>query len=264
MGQDNTVSSFDPNPPVLQDLQQQQADFLQGIFSGDNPFANMASPLQQQATGAISQFLGQPAPEQQVFDQLSGDLAGLAQGGGVGAAQQVIGAAQPIFQQNLDFAQGQLQNAAPGRFSSAFVNQGIDLGSRALQDFNLFQQQALQQGQQTGLQAAGLLGNLASQAGQQPFQRMLGAGQLGAQISQQQISPLLSIMQGGLQFGHPAARQPIVGEGGGVIEGDAGDVLTGALGGAGTGAAIGSIVPGLGTAVGAIGGGLLGGLGSLF
>lgn len=39
---------------------------------------------------------------------------------------------------------------------------------------------------------------------------------------------------------------------------------SGALGGAATGAAIGSVVPGLGTGIGAIGGGRVGGLGSLF
>jgi hypothetical protein len=66
--------------------------------------------------------------------------------------------------------------------------QGADISSQGLRDFNLFQAEALRQGQQTALQAGGLFGQLAQAAG-------------GAQ--QRFINPTLQLLLGGMGFGQP-------------------------------------------------------------
>lgn len=265
------VMRFDPTPENIKPVQGGIADFLQGVFQGEtaSPFGGMASPLQQQATGGIAQFLGQQSPEQQVFRQMAPQLAQQAEGGtqftelqnpfgAMGAPQQAratVKAAQPIFQENLSNALTTLGAQAPSIRNTAFAQQAGETTQRALQDFNLFAQQALQQGQQLqqrgresalnfltgarglqqqataqagqqGLQAAGTLGQLAGQAGQAPFNRLLGAGQFGLQTAQQQIDPTLRLMLGGMQFAHPSPIETIVGPSGAQQFGD----LMGGLG----------------------------------
>jgi hypothetical protein len=143
--------------------------------------------------------------------------------GGFEQSQKLVGAAQPIFQQNLQGALGQLSNAAPGRFSTAFAGQGGGLAQRALQDFNLFQQQATQQGLGLDLQARGLaqqgvlgagnlLGSLSAQAGQNPFQRLMAAGQFGLQQQAAAQNPVLQLLLGGQQMFRPAPMDTAVGE----------------------------------------------------
>lgn len=234
------TTQVDPNPDFLKGL---QSDLIGALGaeaqSPGSTFGGLTSPLQQQATGGIAQFLGQPAPEQQVFQQTQDSLLGLVSGagapqvgdlGGFEQSQALVQAAQPAFERNLHTALGSLANAAPGRFSTTFEQQGIDLGARALSDFNQFQQQALQQGlgldlrnrglglqaaqigQQGALGAAGALGNLAGQAGQAPFNRLSTAGQLGLQQQQAMVNPSLRLLLGGMQFGQPQALDTAVGE----------------------------------------------------
>lgn len=279
---------------------------------GINPQTFGANPFQQQTTGAgpaqlqfgpaqLPDLSSLQALATNLFQQLNNPYGGQ---GFTNPGQDVINAAQPVFQQNLEAANTQLANTAPGRFSSAFVNQGQDLASRALQDFNLFQAQQLQAGQQlqqqqqkqnldfllgarqlqqgaqsdslgiqaqladlvqrgilgrqelfqqgqvqsqglaqenlgrqdqfnlqarqnqqsawaTALQnqlammqnqqgAAGVMGQLAGQAGQNPFERMLSAAQFGNTASQNQINPLLQLMLGGLQFSQPRPMDTVV------------------------------------------------------
>jgi hypothetical protein len=360
MGMSPKIQQVDPNAGVVKPLQGTQSNFLQAVYQGNNPFSSFGSPLQQQATNQMGQFLNQPAPESKTLEaaapalqhQLGGDpgqfaanpfaqmttSAGpspasfgktplpnyaaaegqmaanpfgelqnpFAQMGQANPGQAVVNAAQPLFARNLQAAQTQLGSAAPGRFSSAFVDQGQDLASQALQDFNLFQAQQLQAGQaqqlaqqqaaqqfllgarglqqqatqdaraglgqllglqqqgalgaqqlaqqgsvdaqnlqlqnlqrqdqfnlgarelqqnawsqslaqQLGLMqsqqgAAGVLGQLSGLAGDNPFQRMLAASQLGLQSQQAQINPLLQLMLGGLQYAQPQAMDTIVGK----------------------------------------------------
>lgn len=237
-----TTTTVDPTPAAIQPLQGQAADFLQGLFQqpGQSPFAALTSPLQTQAGGAISSLLGQPAPEVTALNAVSPGLTQLASGGlqnpflpqgpeGFQQGQQLVAAAQPVFQQNLNEALTTLTQRAPSLRNTAFGGQAGGLAQQALQDFNLFQQQALQQGQALDLQAQGqalnfmlggagqqigaaqALGGLAGQAGQAPFQRALGAGQFGAGLTQQAINPTLQLLLGGLQFGQPMAQETIVG-----------------------------------------------------
>jgi hypothetical protein len=147
-------------------------------------------------------------------------------------------------------------------FNQAMAMQQADIGRRSAAD--LANQQAGLQGAQFRLGAANQLGGLAAQ--QQALrlggaQAVMAAGGARQALDQQQMDAIrnvglqrLGVVQSSLgaqpanlgmqsvtpQYSNPAA---------------------GALGGALAGAQLGSVVPGIGTAVGAIGGGLLGLLG---
>lgn len=223
MGLKPQTTTIDPNPKSVQPAQKGLADLLLGASKNPAGFGGLTSDLQRQATGGISQFLGQQSPEQSVFNNLQNPLMALvSQGmqgiGGFEQSQALVGAAQPIFAQNLQAALGSASNAAPGRFSTAHAAQGIGLGQKALQDFNLFQQQALQQGLGLDLQArqmaqsgilgaGGLLGQLGASAGQAPFNRMLQAGEFGIAS----MNPTLQLLLGGLNFARPSPLETIVG-----------------------------------------------------
>lgn len=175
-------------PPDLQGQRGHQIDLLNSLFGGsgngsapggmfEQMFGNMSNPtsaLQRQSMGGISQYLNQPAPEQQAFDMSHPALQAIL-GGKPG--QGIMDALQPKFDQNLAQA-----NQQGGRFGSA----NAIMRSNALNDYNLLGAQAAQQGQQTQLQAANILGVLGGQAGQNPFSRMLGAYGVGQQDANQQ------------------------------------------------------------------------------
>lgn len=279
----STGTIYDPTNPVLKGLGQNQANFLTSLFASKPggpmaAFQGLTSPLQQQASNRMGQFLNQASPEIQTQNQLVANpfIQQLAGGGGgiqlgkyeqnfnklpqvggvsnpfqqmatpqaqlsampgaqtqfsqlqnptqgfqemqapqmqtpqlqfqqlqnpaqtfqtlqgqqlaapqlqfqqlagqgelqnpfasmgaVNPGQQVVDAAQTKFNQNLQRANTQLSQAAPSRFSSAFTQQGIDLNASALNDFNLFAAQALQEGQA-----------LQNQQQQQALNFMLGA-----------------------------------------------------------------------------------------
>lgn len=202
-----SIKQVDPNPRSVRPLQNDISKFLMDVYGGNNPFASQTSELQRMATGGIQQFLSQPSPEQQTFDLLRDNLMGLAT---EGTAGQITNAALPIFEQNLQRQLGGASNASQGRFSSAFAGQGIDLASRAAQDFNLFQQQALQADVQNRLGAAGVLGTLGASAGNAQG-RMLDAGRLGLDMTNSSNEMLLRLMLGGMGFAQPQALDTIVG-----------------------------------------------------
>jgi hypothetical protein len=101
------------------------------------------------------------SPIQGGFDQFSG--------------QANLDAYQPIFQRGLQDAIG-MNREQGARFSSGQGLLGMQTSQRALQDYNSFAQNVLQQGQQTKLQA------------------MLGAGQQQGDILRQLLGALF---QGG-------------------------------------------------------------------
>lgn len=143
-----------------------------GLEQFFGPLVNQANGLQRQATGGIEQFLNQPAPEQRAMDVSMPALQGILNGApGAG----IMDALKPRFEQNLAAA-----NQQGGRFGSG----NAILRSRAVDDFNLLGAQAAQQGQQTQLQAAQMLNMLASSAGQNPFNRLMGAFGVGQQSFQ--------------------------------------------------------------------------------
>lgn len=246
-------------PPDLQGQRGHQIDLLNSLFggsgNGQNPggmfeqmFGNMSNPttdLQRQSMGGISKFLNQPAPEQQAFDMSHPALQAIL-GGKPG--QGIMDALQPKFDQNLAQA-----NQQGGRFGSA----NAVMRSNAINDYNLLGAQAAQQGQQTQLQAANILGVLGGQAGQNPFSRMMGAYGVGQQDANQQdqgtqrrLQMLMQLMGVGQQasLGGPTVKTQDASGGWGQILGSL------------LGTAAGSFAGGAGAAAGGQIGGKLGGL----
>ena len=144
-------------------------------------------------------------------------------------------------------------------FNQAMAMQQADIARRSAAD--IANQQAGLQGAQLRTGAAGQLGSLAAQ--QQALrlggaQAVMGAGGARQALDQQQMDAIRNI---GLQ------RLGVVQSSLGAQPANLGMVATtpysqnvgaGALGGALAGAKLGSVVPGVGTALGAIGGGILG------
>lgn len=200
-------------------------------------FGSQATPLQQQSTAGISQFLNQQAPEQRALEASMPALQGILNSK---PGQGIIDALQPRFQQNLALA-----NQEGGRFGSA----NAILRGNAVNDFNLLGAQAAQQGQQTQLQAANALQLLSGQAGQNPFARLLGAAGVGQQDAQQQDVEtqrrlqLLGFLMGGAQqaaFNVPFVQtkpaqqglgQSLLGLAGGWLGGGGGNPFAGIFGG---------------------------------
>ena len=144
-------------------------------------------------------------------------------------------------------------------FNQAMAMQQADIGRRSAAD--IANQQAGLQGAQLRLGGASQLGSLAAQ--QQALrlggaQAVMGAGGARQALDQQQMDAIRNI---GLQ------RLGVVQSSLGAQPANLGmvaqtpysqNVGAGALGGALAGAQLGSVVPGIGTAMGAIGGGILG------
>jgi hypothetical protein len=164
------------------------------LFGG---FGQQPGPLQQQAVGNISTLLGQPAPEVQAWNLAQQGLNPVITG--QGQFGNVAEALTPIFNRNLDETLAQTQAALPSVFNRAAAGEVANVGQRALQDFNLFIQQARQQDIQNRIQAALASGTLSSAAGQNPFMRNLQAGQFAQQgdmfQAQQQLAAQLAILQ---------------------------------------------------------------------
>jgi len=196
-------------PQDLAGMRQQQIDLLgkllgfSGTAGGAGPassqandplarlqqfFGTLGSPqtdLQRQVGGGISQYLNQPAPEQRALDVAMPGLQEILSGGG------------PQFERDLSLA-----NQQGGRFGSA----NAILRGEALR--NLYNQRG---------QAAQTLGMLSSNAGQNPFSRLLGAGQYGSQQAgqadietQRRLSILLNLLGVGQQasFNVPTTQSP--------------------------------------------------------
>lgn len=287
----NKVTSFDPSNPALAQTTQgvnsmlgsflgnptgfmqqmgntsglaNQSSFNMQNMLGYNPEASAYANAQGALTniGAGQQY--QVRPELQFangFNEMSDPFAGT---NAQAQALSLMAAAQPQFQRNLQDTFTKLNASAPGRFSSAVAQDGRDLGTQALQDYNLFANQAMQQAlgleqqnresarnfmlgarsnqqgavqnaaqnqlaargltlqgdqlQQAGMQnaaqnqiaAQGLLGQLAANAGNNAFNRNLGAGQFGLAQQQQAINPIMQLLMGAMQYGQPQQLTPIV------------------------------------------------------
>ena len=213
----NPTQSVNPNSPQQQGLQGDYAAFLSQLLGGSggassgpakpanfdkwpqglqqdwlkrNP-STPASSLQRMEKNPFLNFLSQPSPEMTTYNNLNSGLMNIF---GLDTAEATGAAAMPLFQQGLQFAQGQLANSGRGRFSTTFENQGIGLSQRALQDFNLLQQQAFTQNIGNRLGAAQALGTLSGAAGSS------------------MRDPILSLLLGGMQFARPAPNDTIVGK----------------------------------------------------
>lgn len=191
-----------PIPGDVKGIRQQQIDLFSKLFSGQGndalssifgPMGNPATPLQRQSTNQISQFLTQQAPEQRALEASMPMLQNILNSKpGAG----IMDALQPHFQQNLAMA-----NQEGGRFGSS----NAILKGQAVNDYNLLGAQAAQQGQQTQLQAADAMRLLSGQAGQNPFERLMGGAGVGmndanqADQGTQRMMQLMAMLMGGAQ-----------------------------------------------------------------
>lgn len=159
-----------------------------------NPLQNLLQGFLQ--SGQLPQGMGQPSDLQRQSSNAFGNL--LNQGNpGTG----VIDAAQPVFQRNLQLGADTLRQAGP-RFNSNTERLIGNQGNQAMQDFNLFQQNVLQQGQQqqlANLVGAGNFGNQMQGQQQALISQLLGmSGQLGAgpAVLQQHAGTFDQLMKG--------------------------------------------------------------------
>ena len=225
-------------------------------------------PMQSQQIGSIADYMNPYTS--QVRANALGDLESSRQmaiqqmGERANAARAFGGSRQGVAESltNAGFAKQagalgtQLNEQA---FNNAMALQQADIARQ--QQADLANQAAGLQGAQLRTGAAGQLGNLAAQ--QQALrlggaQAVMGAGGARQALDQQQMDAIRNI---GLQ------RLGIVQSSLGATPANLGmqattpysqNVGAGALGGALAGAQLGSVVPGIGTAMGAIGGGILG------
>jgi hypothetical protein len=176
------------------------------------PLGVPQTDLQRQTGDAVSQFLSQPAPEQRALDVAMPMLQDI-----------ISGRATPGLESGLRQA-----NQSGGRFGSA----NAIMRGTAME--HLMQQQ---------MGAAQTLGGLSAQAGQNPFQRLLGGEQLGQHQAQQpdigvqrQIQLLMHLLSGQLGMEQQ--------QGGGFM-----DILAG-LGGMAAGSILGPAGAAVGSKVG--------------
>lgn len=161
-----SVSRQNINTAAMPNLSGNLEGLLQGFLStGANPFsqANQPSDLQRQAGGAFEGLLSR------------GDQSA-----------NMIQAALPVFQQNQQMGADILRQSGP-RFNSNTERLVADQNVRGMNDFNVFQQNVMQQGQQQHLAnimgAAGFANQMQGQqlgANQAIMQALLGlSGQAG-------------------------------------------------------------------------------------
>ena len=208
------VTTYDSTPQSVNTLQNQALQYLQGFMQNPQGWQQQfQNPLAAQSQTNLAGMSGYN-PEAQTHTLMNPLLMGMARTGGnapvrpelqfqnnfrelidpaggmnpLGQAMSTLGAATPIFERNLQTANANLATVAPGRFSSALAQEGRDLNATAMQDFNLFANQAIQQAlgleQQNresvrnfGLGARGL----QQGAEQNTAQNMLGARNLAQQ-----------------------------------------------------------------------------------
>jgi hypothetical protein len=185
----------------------------------------LGSIFRQSGIGAGASAMQGMGPGSSVLDRIGSIFGNPIQGGfDQFGGEATLKAYQPVFQQNLGDAIAANREQGP-RFSSGQDLLGMQTSQRALQDYNAFAQNVLQQGQQTKLQA------------------MLGQGQLQGNILQQLLSTLFT--GGGMNAAPIYNMSPGIGQqllglagtlGGAALGGGLGGLLGGAGGGAGAGA----------------------------
>ncbi len=170
-GNTNVVEGGSPAQDQLTtDLLGVLRPFLQGLQGGQTGAGNPFIGLAQQAGGDT---------QQSAISALQQILSAGPEG--------LLSAAQPVFQQNLQFGLGALASGAPSTRGSAFGNQAIDFATRQDQAFNLFAEQALQNFQGNQISAAGQL------------------GQIGAQQQNAVLNPTIALLLAALGQGFPDA-----------------------------------------------------------
>ena len=163
------------------------------IESLGGPTAQFLQALLQDPSQAFQGL----APTSDLQRQVGATFQGILQNRAPG--QEVITAALPGFQENLQRSADVLRQSGP-RFASNTERLVGEQSRRSLQDFNLFQQQVLEMGQNRQLQA------------------LLGAGQFALGGQGQQLSALLPLLQTALTAGGAQAG-PVITESPGFLGG---------------------------------------------
>lgn len=194
-----------PSSAFLQGFLQNPQGVLQGLVP-------QQSDLQRQTAGTWSNFLAQPNASTRAFEtalpsilkQLTGD-----------PGADVLGAAQPIFQRNLQLGADTLRQSGP-RFASNTERLVGEQGRQAVQDFNLFSQNVIENALGRQLTAAGTLGQLGGAADQATLAGLTGAGGFANQQQadiMQFLGPLFQQMFGTAFAGGGITQQPTVTQG---------------------------------------------------
>jgi hypothetical protein len=177
----------------------------QQSFEGQYGMGSFQAPLPQltpQTVDLLNQFLTNPQQaiqgiqptsdlQKQLGNTFSQLVSGMAPERQTETARGILGAAQPVFQQNLQRGADVIRQGGP-RFASAANQQIGDLTQRSLNDFNLFAQQALQT--QQGLDLQGLA----------------QATQFDQGVTGQNLQMLLPFLQMGMLAGGAQSAAPLV------------------------------------------------------
>jgi len=185
------MTTPDPKPqdmstPGQKGVQSDIEPFLRQLFtaaSNQGPGGGLFNP----ASNPFQKAFEANSPAMRAFENSESSLMDIISGNNF---QQYADAAQPIHQQNLQFAQGGLNASAPMAGSSALATQGIDLTSRANMDFDMLMQQAWQNMIKDRIGAA----NAYNQA---------GAGASSA-YNQGVVNPTAGLMAGGMNYAQPS------------------------------------------------------------
>src|SRR3990167_3684447 len=205
---------LDPNLTVpAPELRNPSIDFLRSFMQNPQSFSQGLLPptsaLQQQTSDVWSNFLSQPNAATRANQQANPFLTNLLSST---PGQGVLDAATPIFNRNLQQGADTLRQAGP-RFNSNTERLIANQGQQAMQDFNLFSQQVMQQGINQQLQGAGLLGTLGTGADQSTLAGLTGAGGFANQQQgqiMQFLGPLMSQFFGAGFTGGGLNQQPTV------------------------------------------------------
>ena len=175
-------------------------NLLQSFLSNpQQTLGNLQQPnaLQSQLGNTFAQLVNRPTAGQQAFNVALPQIQQQLQ---QGFGQDILGAAQPIFQRNLQLGADTLRQTGP-RFASNTERLVGQQGQQAMQDFNLFSQNVLESGRARQLQALSTLGQLGGSA-DAGLSSLLGtAGQFSLGQSGQQNQLLSQLLGSSFNLG---------------------------------------------------------------
>lgn len=189
-----------------------QGNLLENLQNILGNFGAQPSALNQQLGQTLGQLTdpNRQTAAQQTFNvalpQVQQQLAG-------GFGQDILSAATPIFNRNLQQAADITRQSGP-RFAGSTQRLVSEQGGRAVQDFNLFSQNVLESGRARQLQALDVLGRLGSGADVSQLGLLQTAGQFGLgqqQLGQQGLNTQAQLLQqilGAGFFGGGVTRTP--------------------------------------------------------
>ena len=202
-------------PPTFDFLQQilgGQGNLQQNLQNILGNFGAQPSALQSQLGQTLEQLIN---PNRQTAAQQTFNVAlpQIQEQLGQGFGQDILSAATPLFNRNLQQAADITRQSGP-RFAGSTQRLVSEQGERAVQDFNLFSQNVLESGRERQLQALDVLGRLGGGADASQLGFLQQAGQFGLgqqQLQQQGLNTQAQFLQqilGGLFSGAGITQTP--------------------------------------------------------